>query len=108
MNFFSNMKMGKRLLAVLNERIAAASSDNLKATEYAFAGKNAEATSGVREANQRVSETALVAQTVERDITSVKAAADKLAGNAGEVTTSSNQLLAMASDLGDTVGKFKT
>jgi len=72
-----------------------------------IAGNIAQATIGVKDANQRIGQTATVSQSVARDIMAVNSAADEMGAAAGQVNVSASELSKMAETLRSLVNQFK-
>ncbi|KMQ51874.1 Methyl-accepting chemotaxis protein [Chitinispirillum alkaliphilum] len=65
------------------------------------------ASDDVREANERVSQTAEVSRSIARDVASVNSAAEEMAGSSEQVSISSAELSKLAEQLKSLVNKFK-
>jgi methyl-accepting chemotaxis protein len=73
-----------------------------------IAGNISQATLGVKDANQRVTQNAIVTKSVTQEIAAVNSATGEIDAAAGRVNTSAKELSRMASNLKETVGNFRT
>ena len=67
----------------------------------------AEATEGVRDASQRVSQTALVSHTIAQDIAAVDQASEEMSSASHQVEIGAHELSRLAENLNTMVGRFK-
>lgn len=72
-----------------------------------IANNIAHASNGVKEGNHRVSESAVVVQSIVRDISNVNQAATEIASGSGQVQTSAVELSSLAEQLKSLVNKFQ-
>jgi methyl-accepting chemotaxis protein len=71
------------------------------------AGNIAQASIGVQEANERVSQTAEVSRSIARDIAGVNAAVTEIRQGGAQVQSSALDLSKLAEELGAQVAQFK-
>ena len=71
------------------------------------AGNIAQASAGVQEANQHVTESAGVSKNIARDIAGVNSAVNQIRQGGEQVQSSANELTKLAKTLSGQVGKFK-
>ncbi|MCG8616851.1 MAG: methyl-accepting chemotaxis protein [Desulfobacterales bacterium] len=67
----------------------------------------AQASAGVEEVNQNVNQSSVVADGISRDIRDVNQSAETMKDRSGSVNGNSQELSALAAQLGDMVGRFK-